>query len=553
MEAGLDREPDLIVADPLDIGPISRAGGQDGPTADAYLRAFHERHVPMTPNLASSLAALLEAGQAAKSEPWPLAFHRIAEVMDMARLSSSRLWRFAGSAFVDHVAEPVVRRAAVQEGAIQLFGAAPLQPGGSVARYEAYAKGIEQEVRHLLSGLGGMGRGFWLRAGLALYGQVIRSAQSAGGGRRRRRAMERLSGLAPEPDLRSARILFDIEPVFEPSSSRRRLPRRPKTRSVRERAGFKPKEGGVSGVRGARGVEDLSDILVSEFATIEEVVLMKIVHEGYLARKRPPFLRPRRDLLTMMIAPEGRRSDPERLLKAAWVDAMLRLRILLAQGGFPDSDLAWAESSCSGIRAAASTVGDLPHAFGMDPWNLPRQVWSELLLQSGLLPDILDMLPEVQLKRSQSDRPGRLREHVAEALRRASTPQWRPGASTPSSQRQGLPNLVLDDYGVVFCAVAQPRSITESRSRAPSWANERTRLRDDIGMPPRRGTFVCLALCPPKLDQGEAFTLHSDLRSGEPEEILISTAEEPEIALGETLGALSQWMVTATLEAVDAG
>ncbi len=315
------------------LGP---AGRTESPAA-AHLRAsFAQRHVALPAGMADGLARFLAARQPLLDPFWGRAFTCMARALDVSgAVVSQSLVKGVLDRFLVVVAEPVLRRAAQAAGMLPLAAAAA--PAVD-ARWDGAEAAIRRQAEAALADPQVMGRPFWVHAALDIHLAALRAARQ-----RTRHGAPPAPG--PETDPALAALVFLHPPRFDEAQLRERHRRRARQVSAHRRAGVRPKEGGVAGIRQSHSFEDLPDSLFSELIQPRALLANKLLHEGLLVRHRPPRRNPRRDLLavTALLADPG--DGMGLLAKAAWADAAIRLRVALHQMGLGNSDLVWAPAA----------------------------------------------------------------------------------------------------------------------------------------------------------------------------------------------------------------
>ena len=354
----------------------------------ALLSAFSERHLPLTPDLAKSLARLESAPIPGADLGWGRAFVRAGEAMGIAGQVGSAFWAAAMPVFATSVVEPILRHAAQKVGHILLVGTAGLSVF-SDPRISDSAAQIDAAVNAALGDVAVMGRGFWIVTGVALHGAATRATEARAG---LACAKPGAGRLMPEPDAALCRLLFETEPVFPDDALARQRRQKARAKSMRKRSGIRPKEGGVAGIRASRRIEDFPDAMLSELILPIPVLANRLLHEGLLIRHRPPMREPKRDLLSTCFCDARGGNDATSLVKAAWADAGLRLRLILVQLGLAHSDLIWAEAGPFSPMAAVLRTEEVTVRAGLDPMRFGGPLRADMLMRAGLLPGFTDTL-----------------------------------------------------------------------------------------------------------------------------------------------------------------
>lgn len=487
--------------------------------AAARLRAsFAERHVPLPGPMAEALARLLAARQPLLDPVWGRAFTCMAQALGVSgAVAGQQVMKGVLDRFLVVVAEPVMREAARRAKALPLAGPAPMP--AATHRWPEVESAVTEQAMAALADASVMGLPFWAHVGLDL----------AGAAQQRARARARLTyqTVAPECDPLLTALVFLHPPQFDAALRREKLRRKARQTSARRRAGIRPKEGGVAGILQSRQFDDLPDALISELILPRGLVANKFLHEGLLVRHRPPRRDPKRDLLALTLLRAAPGDAMATLVKAAWADAAIRLRVALAQMGLANSDLVWGEP---GANQSLDCALDLPGLARLPPLMIEGKARADMLLRSGLFPAhaalTLPPLDEVE-------------HDLAAGLRAALAP--------PGLAHRRAPAAVAQDYGRRFVLVARPH-----RGRgAPDWSVLRAEQTAALGRDLGRAHHACLTW-----HGGSATTAPVLLALAEGREPLELAVPSPEAADGDPslagfLGQLVLWMMDVTLEALD--
>lgn len=517
--------------------------------ANALIRAFAERHVPLTARLAQEMARF-EGTQVPVEDPgWGRGFARAGEAIGMSRvIGATAFWAGAVTDFRLSVAEPVLRRAAAECGAATLCGAAGLAADGSVGVTQDWTRHFETHVDRLLGETDAMGRGFWIETAVCLHGAAMRSAERRAGlvgrhfGRR---------PLSPEPDPLLCRLMFEAEPAFPEDFRINRRKHRSHAVSVRKRSGYRPKEGGVSGIRASTQLEDLPDAMFSELMLPPELMINKLLHEGILVRHRPPFRQPKRDLLSLCLCDRRVLGQGTGLVKAAWADAALRLQMILAQMGLQRSDLIWSERTSLGVAADVLRVEAVDLVRGLDPMLLQGESRTDRLARSGLLPGFVDTLAATEPAGGlgESEESEALVALVRGGLDRLHT-RFRVGTGHLGKAKDVRHRP--GDYFRRVVFVVLPDSHPDAGRIRTDWPSVRTGLRADLKKTIEEDAVIAVLVVPSRIVAGARFVAGGDTVPVELQEILVPDDLPEEEALNAVLGGLSALFIQATMEAVDA-
>ncbi len=507
---------------------------------DVLLRVYNESHVPLTPALANELWALETCAVPAQSRLWGQAYLRAGEAMGLpGRIGTVQSWQDSLRAFHGAVAEPVLRWAALSVGRMDLRGDYPL--GDNFKTLAASDAEVEKRVKLAMSDTQVLGRGFWIEAGLRLW-----LASAAG------RESE-----IPELQPGIARFLFELDPAMGDQADRlRRLRDRRPSRNLR--SGIRPREGGVAGVRVSTVLDDLTDALPTELIFPEEILADRMLHEGLVVRHRPPPRLPKRDLLVVVIGRGGANEGNacELFAKAAWIDAAIRLRILLAQMGLHRSELVWAEGVSGHVRSNILSVEGFKSPNAVDPFALSGDLRADHLFACGLLPRIASatsLTGDHSRSSTSADRYTALDEVLACVQRdlRSRLPMVQ-AARRPAARADLRPGD-LADYGRILVVSVLPGEGPQAQEIEESWAIHRGALARKLGGTlPSHARFAAL-ICPPALTRDSAFRLFADgHRHGALPEIDLGRQDEPLEAVNSSLGFLSLALMEAAIEVLHA-
>lgn len=511
--------------------------------ARVLLSAFSERHVPLTPDLANGLVRLESAPLPSADLGWGRAFVRAGEAMGIAGQVGSAFWAAAMPVFAASVAEPILRHAARQVGHIALSGSAGLSVGDDPRTRDSAAQ-INAAVNAALGDVAVMGRGFWIVTGVMLHGAATRATEARAGLARSKTGVARL---IPEPDAALCRLLFETEPVFPDDHLARQRKQRARAKSMRKRSGIRPKEGGVAGIRVSRRIEDFPDAVFSELIMPIPLLANRLLHEGLLIRHRPPMREPKRDLLSMCFCDARGGPEATSLIKAAWADAGLRLRLILAQLGLAHSDLLWAEAGPVSPMAAVLRTEEVTLRADLDPIQITGPLRADMLMRSGLLPGFSDTLPVAGTLAAADGFADHLPVLASLGI---STLQDR--ARRMRRTRDGAaPVLRIADYARHLVLVCLPATSSEGRRAVTDWPALRAEIRAGLRKDAGEGATYAALLYPDQVARGSVFSAISDASALA--QMDLATPEDADAAqcLSQTLGLLSGWMMDLTLEALD--
>lgn len=494
----------------------------------AHLReAFGHRHVPLPGALANLLEKFLNSRQPLLDPFWGQAFGCMAKSLNVSgAVGGQSLMVNARQRFALVVAEPVLRNAAKRIGQMPLVGHGTSE--ADIPGFAAAAAALQQATTDALTDPEVMGKPFWVHVALDLLHEAIQSTRT-------KARLIAPQSLGRECDPALAALVFLHPPSFDVTRQLERPRRKANRVSAHRRAGIRPKEGGVAGIRQSRSLEDLPDGLFSEMIQPRMLLANKLLHEGLLVRHRPPRRDPRRDLLAVSMQMADRDDGTGLLVKAAWADAAIRLRLALSQMGLTNSDMIWAQDGCDAAlldcQISEPGLGRLP------PFAIEGRVRADMLMRSTLFPTFA-----VVPARTPAPAAGAEPESRHTAMLRL----WRSGLAPLAARHRRDPAGLPMDYGQRMVMLCRPMP------RQADWGELRAQMSTALGREiGGKSHLACL-------------TWRADA-AGDPPEVLgfsdggrdvqltpprVSDERRDE-ALAEFMGALVGWMIDVTLEALD--
>lgn len=511
-------EPRLIISrkyDPLGTGAMRLSD------------AFAQRHVPLSGALATTLERFLASRQPMLDSFWGRAFGCMAKSLGVSgAVGGQSLMLNAMPRFALIVAEPVLRHAARRSGLLPLVGhgVEPVEPDA----FQNAQASLQMAAQAALADPEVMGKPFWVHAALDLLQEAGRQAMT--------KARASLAGAPGECDPALAALIFLHPPSFDLTRQHERPRRKARQVSAYRRAGIRPKEGGVAGIRQSRSLEDVADGLFSEIIQPRMLLANKLLHEGLLVRHRPPRRDPRRDLLAVALQMADRDDGMGLLVKAAWADAAIRLRVALSQMRLANSDLVWSQQGCD------ATVLDCqisePGLDKLPPLLIDGRVRADMLMRSRLFPGFA-VLPG----RAASPAPD---TDSASAESAAVLRLWRGGLAPLAASRRRDPTSLAADYGRRMVMLCRPAP------RQPEWTELRAEMTATLGR--GLGGKAHMACLTWRGGAGKQAPELSGFADGGKELHLILPQPSDEAhgeALAEFMGELVLWMMDVTLEALD--
>ena len=504
---------------------------------------LQDRHLPITPSLACSLAKLEGSASPAAERLWGQGYRLASTSLGLAgKMGNAPAWQRMFPIFVQAVVEPILRRCAARSGQNTLTTRGNLNSRKSgAAEYSSECRSIESWVVEAMSEEVVMGKNFWIGAGVALLGGFRKEMA----GRLSRMRHGKTVELPFLPDLQLAKLIYGIEPeLAEDRIWNKNLPR-PNARSKRLRVGIRPREGGVTGVLHTRRDRDIADALPSAFVVPEEIRLIKLMEEGFMITHRPPHRRPERDLLSMtMSSVEMENLDAAYLIRAAWVDAAIRLRIILSNMSMTKTELGFAYIRAAGTLASAMSLENNPPKKGLDATALKGSIRRASISTSGLFPNMFETggtpkpLKDGDLGRTGAAAVALVKDacHAQKALVPAKSARPNPVAK----------RIDPDEYANTCLIEAAPSVVRGDETVVLNWRDDRRDLLNRYGFDRGSDVFFGKILCPPILKPGKRFVVCSDDRKGE-SEIEIPDKDTEGKTISATIGALSTWMITQNI------
>lgn len=508
--------PEIIIAD----SPAPMGSGA------AQLReAFAQRHVPLPATLARALAAFLASRQPLLDPIWGKSFACMAKSLGISgAVGGQALMTNALSRFPVIVAEPILRHAVRQTGQLPLSGTSA--DTVSSGRFEAAEAAVEQATNAALADPDVMGKPFWVHAALDLRNNAVELARS----RARLRGSDAAEQTECDPAL--AALVFLHPPRFDVTRQHERPRRKASHLSAHRRAGIRPKEGGVAGIRQSRSLEDMPDAMLSEMIQGRGLLANKLLHEGLLVRHRPPRRDPRRDLLAMSLLLADRDDGLGLLVKAAWADAAIRLRVALSQMGLVNSDLVWSQEG-SAPAILDCNIREPGHDL-LPPLAIEGRVRADMLMRWGLFPGLAVLPARPAAKTGQ--------EAADASIRRL----WHSGLGPLAAARRRDPASLPGDYGRRMVMICQPQT------SPGDWSELRAELSAALGRAAGGKTHLaCLTWRSGAAEEPPELLGFSDGRTDLELTLPLPSADHPDDALADFMGALVGWIMDVTLEALD--
>lgn len=534
----------------LPVPHSMRMAGTGATRAQLLFHVLQDRHLPMSQALATSLAAF-EAAQSPAADPfWGRAYGLAGHAIGLhGKMGNTPAWARLFDVFVLSVVEPILRAVATRMKRVTITTVGGLAGEAEALEMARSAKAIEAIVDEMLSDQAAIGTAFWIGAGTTLLGRFRETPAGQSSPRAHRgKAVPFL------PDLILAHLVYAIEPALEEDRSWTKNTPRSASKSKRLRVGIRPREGGVTGVQHSRRETDIADALSSAFILPKEIRLIKLLEEGFMIPRRPPYRRPDRDLLSMtFLDPATEKLEAAALVKAAWIDATMRLRFLLANMSMGKSEIGFGHIRAAGtIASAVSAQVDQPKgAFNI--MALEGAMRGRMISMSALVPSIFDTVVPLDLAK----RPKGTEDPKVAAQKQVRTTCAAQAVIGMATKKDAARNTQtkrpdLGDYAQVCLIDIAPRVVRGDETVASDWRSNRKSIQRDYKLDGAADLYLGRVLCPKTVKPGAIFVVCSDDDAGEREiEITIDIA--PDEAISKVIGDLSAWFITQNIRAIAHG
>lgn len=542
----------------LSLGTPSEAQNVRDGRAGELLHLFQDRHLPMTPGLAGHLARFEQLERPATDDFWGRAYDLAGEAVGQTRaFGMSRGWSTLFGTFCHLVVEPVLRAAARQMGEVYLLTTDELdgkRRKSAQRSYQDYCRDFEAHVDRLLTDSDKMPPGFWSHAGTSLAAAFFARIDDEG----RSEKLREVRSLPARTDPLISRAVFDIEPEFSDGGKLLKKKLRALQKAQRERSGFRPREGGVEGVVYSRRFEDIHDALPSTFMYPRQLMPLKIMEDGFPITHRPPNRLPRRDLLWQSFNTSQIERGPAGIVKAAWLDAILRLRLLLAGTGQTRSEVGWCDVSEDELLPASASLSRSERTVVSDPFAVEGDRRRKMTSRSQLFPECAAMHPSrlvssliQRLKGADSDMDGLaarvLFEHVRIAATQAqSRTGRRPGAAKLTSERR----VEIEDYALVVVMLVEDHGPSEDITDVSGWYLQERQIIKRFPMPQANRVEPISVRVPSRLEGETDGIVIASARNTQSKPILLTTDDDGAPQLGKLIGEVSLALVNEVVEAL---
>jgi len=354
-------------------------------SAQAILTALQNRHIGITPALAAELAQLLEhqPGSRTSSGCWDAVIKRLLEESGAPRRAVAILPARVPLYILLRLAGPVIQAACQRLHACTLFCRDEISNSATAEAYQHYAQQLESEIHGLAANTDTKTdplQTFWKEQALTLT-SYSRRAPLWGC------TAPRLAEIFPP----ALSLLLGVNPKLTGADS---LAIHPRTRvtPLKNLEIQRMTEGGFSGIHISRRLEDMGDILLSEFLNPPAVLADRLINNGYLTLQRETKLEQLRDVLIVGLLPAGIEPAPSAdFIKACWFDFIARFGFLLYRSRLLRSEFRWLEGDALGrVSSCQFLLKELPALDIPVAGDLTPVFRREFLAALGWLPQFLD-------------------------------------------------------------------------------------------------------------------------------------------------------------------
>jgi len=403
-------------------------------TAHSVLRTMHNRHIGITPQLAAELAPLITDAYASRQgrSAWHDVLKRLQQETSDPLFSFGVMLSTIPAYSVIRLAMPILEQACRRINLCFLFCEDNIENDVTLEAYHKYSRDLENEIKQMAGNKEDSLQLFWADRALTLAA-LSRHGNFPG---------PSSSGL-PETDPLALGLLLRLNPQLSKtpplSSHSRRL-----TDPLKHREASRLKEGGFSGIQVTRRLEDMEDILLSEFVNPPAVLADRLVNNGFLSLRRQTRREQLRDVLIAGMMPlELKPKLSADFVKACWFDFIRRFGYMLAQSGRKRSEFRWLEGNQAGqVRSCNFLLQNLPDLSGSFKSHYDSSFRKEFLMALGWLPQYLDtryrFQPVPQYTSGPGHQPAKIEKGIKPGLESAK--QW--AFSVWHSQEENLQWIV---------------------------------------------------------------------------------------------------------------
>lgn len=352
------------------------------PVAESILATLHNRHIGISPALAAELAQRISDPYAYKSGKgrWEYVLKRLlaesSEGLQGVAIMLSSIPLYS----VLRLAGPIIEETCTRSGWCFLFCQDELQNGVTIDQYNEYEFNLENEMRQMALDRSDFFNTFWKDRALTLASYSGRAPIWSS-------SRARLADIDPP----ALGMLLRLKPIVKPAKAMSLHPRT-MINPLKHREIKRMREGGVSGIHITRRMEDMGDIMMSEFLNPPAVLADRLINNGFTALRRQTRREQIRDVLVVGILPEG--IEPRLsvdFIKSCWFDFIARFGFMLYRSRLLRSEFRWLEGDAlERMRTCNYLLKELPDLEIPVEGDLTPSFRREFLMALGWLPGFLD-------------------------------------------------------------------------------------------------------------------------------------------------------------------
>lgn len=326
--------------------------------ASSILWTMHNRHIGLTPQLAAGLAAVIlqPYGPRYFTDAWDAVSDRLLNEVSGQQYSAGLVFSALPSYSVFRLAAPIVEEACNRIGFCCLLCQDEVDSRINDINYVPYISEVAAEIKRMAESNDNYFRLFWADRAMTLSAYSIRAF------------LRERAAVLPETDPTALALLLRLKTDVSKARPLSFHPQ-PLVQPLKHREINRVKEGGYSGVHMTRRLEDMGDILMSEFVNPPAVLADRLINNGYLALRRQPKREKLRDILVVGMMPgEVKSKLSVDFIKTCWLDFICRMGMLLVRGGRVRSEFRWLEGDALGrVHSCNFLLQDLPPEFSEIP------------------------------------------------------------------------------------------------------------------------------------------------------------------------------------------
>ncbi|MCP5049067.1 MAG: hypothetical protein GY940_17995 [bacterium] len=354
---------------------------QTKPIAHSILATLQNRHIGITPNLSAELAHLITNPHSPHhNNPWTPTLKRLLEETSNNLQPTGILLNTIPLYTIIRLAAPIIEEANNQIQLCCLFCQDNIQNDTTKEDYNQYQSHLETQIHKIAETKNDFMQTFWQDRALTLASYSSHAPSW-------NKPETRLAELEPS----ALSLMLKLTPKLPKSQT---LTIRPKIAvdPLKHQETRRMSEGGFSGIQITRRLDDMGDILLSEFLNPPAVLADRLINNGYLSLRRQTRREQLRDVLIVGMMPDALRSKPStHFIKACWFDFIARFGFMLYRGRLMRSEFRWLEGDPFGrVRNCNFLLNQMPRLDMPGNGDLPAEFRREFLMALGWLPQYLD-------------------------------------------------------------------------------------------------------------------------------------------------------------------